>query len=155
MQGLNRSLPSKPVRLILFTHPGGNHSIVTCREDVAAHFGWLERYETYAQMVIREAKATNGLVDIHRIRAVNRNVGGQQLRVCRTVSKDGNPAGKTNAIRINSRVNNIDLAELVAFSKNDLQWMEARNGARVDRDTWLRIYTGDAKVPNPIRARAA
>lgn len=142
------------VRLVLFSHAGGNHSLLTCQRATAEYFGWLKHFETYADLMHREAQAGNGRVRANRIKAVNREGGGDQLFISRSPSKQGNRPRKTHSFRVNSRVSVADLAELAHFTENEWFWMEARNGVRVDRDTWLRVYSGDAHLPRN-KARAA
>lgn len=155
MTGLNTSSLSPYVRLILFTHQDDKHAIVTTKRETAEYFGWLDRYETYEQLVIREAKETTGRIDTWRLAAIRRGPSGTRIRISRADNKGTYVARKTHSLSINSRVTNIDLAELAAFAKGDWFWMEARNGARIDKDEWLRIYTGDAKIPRKRRTIAA
>lgn len=147
-------MPSTNVRLVLFSHAGGNYSVVTCRRATAEHFGWLKHYPTYSDVVFSEARAGDGLVPVNRLRAMNRAGYGKQILISRNPSKRAYAPGKTHTIRINSRVTNIDLAELAHFTEAEWHWMEARNGARVDRQQWLDVYAGRGTIPRGAAAAA-
>jgi len=114
----------------------------------------LKHFETYADLVIREAQATTGRVYPSRLAAANRGPHGKQILISRAPSKGAYAPGKAHTIRINSRVNNIDLAELAHFTEAEWHWMEARNGARVDRQQWLDVYAGKGTIPRGAVAAA-
>lgn len=135
------------MRLILFTHPGGNQSIVTCQRATAEHFGWLTHFKTYGELIHEEALAGNGRITPQQIRAANRPPRGTQIRISRAATKGTYASGRAHSLRINSRVSNIDLAELAHFTEAEWHWMEARNGARVDRQKWLDVYAGRGTIP--------
>ena len=153
--GPSKSLVSPFVRLVLFSHAEGKQALLTCQRSTAEHFGWLKHYETYADLVIREAQASGGRVYPSRLAAASRLFGGKRLLISRSPSKQGSTPRNTHAIRINSRVSNQDLAELAALTEGEWHWMEARNFARIDKEHWLRVYAGSAKLPRTTRARAA
>lgn len=140
------------MRLILFTHPGGNQSIVTCQRATAEYFGWLKHFKTYDELIHEEAQAGNGRTTPQRIRAANRPPCGTQIRISRAATKGRYASGKAHSLRINSRVSNLDLAELAHFTEAEWHWMEARNGARVDRQKWLDVYAGRGTIPRGAAA---
>ena len=75
------------------------------------------------------------------------------MRICRSESKQGFPAGLTHCFRINSIVRLQDMARLAAVTTADWTWMETRFKERKDRDCWLAlanakpIEEGAAGVP--------
>lgn len=155
MTRLIRSKPSPYVRLIVFTYQGDKHAIVSCQRATAEYFGWLKHYETYEDLIRRKAQENGGRTTPVALAAAGRDPSGTQIRICRAASKNTYAPKRAHSLRVNSRVTNADLAELAAFAEGEWYWMEARNGARIDRDEWLRIYTGDAKIPRTTRTRAA
>jgi hypothetical protein len=66
--------------------------------------------------------------------------GGKRLRISRSSSRQGNPAGLTNQFLVSNSMRLVDLAELAHFTQGDWHWMETFNGDRLSREHWEEIY---------------
>lgn len=66
--------------------------------------------------------------------------GGTRLRICRSPSTAGFPAGLTNSVRVSEHVTNFDIAELAYLAQGDWYWLSDRTGRRISRERWLERY---------------
>ena len=105
----------------------------------ANYYGWTEEFEEWSfKPELVEGSRQFGL-DPGR-RGHPQCSSGRRLRICRSASKSGLPAGFTNAFKVTRNVGLLDLAELAHFTNVDWEWMESLDGERVSRDRWEDRY---------------
>ena len=127
------------IKLTIFRDSAGRARWVRALRSTADYYGWTETFErwipngsyqegghTFCQRPSRDSKNNRG--------------GGKRLRICRSPSRNGNPAGLTNEFVISNSMRLIDLAELAHFTKGDWHWMSTPSGERITRDRWEAMY---------------
>lgn len=119
--------------------PKGNRGSVVVMKATAEFFGWDKAFPRFEPMELIPGSG-------YRATAWGRNrentpgaIGGKRLRICRSKSKSGQPAGKTHRFRIVGNVSNAQLVELAAVAGDKFEWMTKKNGERIDREEWLRV----------------
>ena len=65
---------------------------------------------------------------------------GRIHRICRSKSRQGNPAGKTNKFKLSRSCTLATMAELAHNTVSDWHWMTGPNFKPVSRDDWARRY---------------
>lgn len=117
----------------------------------AEHYGWAfaKRYE-FKQ---RPSYLANGWDRYHR--ETYRSFfprGGTRLRICRSPSTAGFPAGLTNTVRVSEHVTNFDIAELAHLAQGNWYWLSDRTGRRISRERWLERYQLGLAERSPLGA---
>ena len=125
--------------LVLKTEGNGNQVWIKGQKQTLEFYGWDRHYDPWLPKGIREGR---GRSQFNRRGRRFGSYGGQALRVCRSATTTGHPAGMTNVIRIHSHVTNKDLAELVALSAQPIAWMEDKRYHRIGYDQWMAVYLG-------------
>lgn len=133
------------VRLVLWTNEWGNHSTISCLRATAEFYGWTKHYVELNSIPDFVVNGRGYGYWRRGIRGLSGEIGGHPLRICRSSSKMGHPAGHTNTLRINKRVSVYDLAELAHFTEGDWHWLEDKSGKRVSREHWEEIYQSGAR----------
>ena len=105
----------------------------------ANYYGWLEKFEEWTLEPEFEQGGRLFGRDPGR-RGHPQCSSGRRLRICRSASKDGFPAGFTNAFKVTSNTGLLDLAELAHFTTVDWEWMQDVSYQRVSRADWERRY---------------
>ena len=105
----------------------------------ADYYGWTEHFPGWVGQIDSFQGSRAFLMDPGR-RGHPQCSSGKRLRICRTPSRDGFPAGFTNAFKVTSNTGLFDLAELAHFTDGDWYWMSTRTGERVSRDRWEDRY---------------
>jgi hypothetical protein len=113
----------------------------------ADYYGWSEHFESWIpngsfqqggytcfQLPSRDSKNNRG--------------GGKRIRISRSPSTCGHPAGLTNQFTISNSMRMLDLAELAHFTKGDWYWMESFTGQRISKEHWAEIYKAGGRQPN-------
>ena len=127
------------VTLKLGETKGGAAKKLHALRSTANYYGWLEKFEEWTfQAEFVEGERSYGR-DPGR-RGHPQCSSGRRLRICRSASKDGFPAGFTNAFKVTSNTGLFDLAELAYFTNVDWEWMETPTSGRVSRERWLDRY---------------
>ena len=127
------------VKLVIFRGAQDRVRWVRALRSTADYYGWTEEFEPWFPKPIREE---NGYQLMYAPAFIGRGTphGGKRLRICRSDSRSGHPAGLTNQFTVSNSCRTIDIAELANFSKGDWHWMEDLNGVRLSKEHWLRIY---------------
>lgn len=116
---------------------------ISTLRTTAEHFGWAtaKRYE----FVPRPSQGYPGWPRYITDPGPRRwRIGGTRIRISRSPSRNGHPAGLTHSLRISEHVTMFDLAELAYLAQGDWYWLEARNGERITRERWLSYYAAPA-----------
>lgn len=127
------------IKLTIFRDSAGRARWVRTLRATADYYGWTETFERW----IPNGSYQQGgytLVSRPSRDSKNHRGGGKRLRICRSPSLHGNPAGLTNEFVISNSMRLIDLAELAHFTKGDWYWMSTPTGERVTRDRWEAMY---------------
>ena len=119
------------------TTPSGEHIWFKTLTGTADFFGWGKHFQEWFDF--KRSLYPSGFARAIVRRGDFRH-GGKAIRICRSPSKNGNPARVTQTIRISSLLGIRDLAEIAHFAEGDWYWMERPSGARVDRAEWEQIY---------------
>ena len=117
----------------------GNTKKLHALRSTANYYGWTEYFEEWSLKTEFIQGSRQFGFDPGR-RGHPQCSPGRRLRICRSPSKSGLPAGFTNAFKVTSNVGLLDLAELAHFTKVDWEWMEDTSYARVSRDRWEDRY---------------
>ena len=106
-------------------------------KTTAEYFGWDKAFPEFH---VRTPRDEHGNMKVPIRSWKQKDPGGQggkRLRICRSKRKQGNPAGMTNCFRIQGNVTNAMLHQMAAVAGEKFEWMEKKNGKRIDRDIWL------------------
>ena len=107
--------------------------------STADYYGWTEQFPVWTGQIQSSQGERGYLLDPGR-RGHPQCSSGKRLRICRSPSRDGYPAGFTNAFKVTANTGLFDLAELAHFTKVDWEWMETPTSGRVSRADWERRY---------------
>ena len=121
-----------------------------CLKATADFYGWSAVFPS-----IEDAKAVerNGFLINPVLRNHWRGHRGKRLRICRAKgSKQGNPAGLTNAFRVSNNATNFDLYAIAQAVSVDYGWMEGQYGYRRSRDEWMDYELPDDYCHLDLRA---
>lgn len=121
-----------------------------CLQGTADFYGWSSVFPT-----VVEAKAVerNGVLFSPTLKSDYRGHRGRRLRICRSKkSKQGHPAGLTNAFRVTNNATSLDLYAIAQAVSVDYGWMEAEYGYRRSRDEWMSFDLPDAYCHLDLRA---
>lgn len=131
--------PDEFVKLTIFRDSAGRARWVRALKATADFYGWTDTFERWVPNGGSQNGSYTFIQKPHRDSKNNRG-GGKRLRICRSKSRSGNPAGLTNEFTISNSCRLIDLAELAHFTKGDWHWMSTPTGERVTRDRWEAMY---------------
>jgi hypothetical protein len=104
----------------------------------AAYYGWDQAFPT--SDVPTDPDKQVRVFQVSNFKQFRPSWHGQKLRICRSHSRDGYPAGKTNQFRVSYSTKWKDLAELAHFTTAEWAWMEDLNRSRTSRDRWEELY---------------
>jgi hypothetical protein len=127
------------IRLVLWWPQGQTCRYVTALRSTADYYGWTEEFELWRPKTVKTT-ALGDWCHVPSREARGRASGGKRLRICRSPSKKGMPAGFTNQFTVSNSCRTIDLAELANFTQGDWHWMEDLSGQRVSKEHWAEIY---------------
>ena len=122
---------------------------ISVLRTTADYYGWLKEFEIWTPKVIE----TKGGYSFHQMpnrRGRGHAEGGTTLRISRSQSRVGNPAGLTNKFKASNSCRLIDLAELAHFTQGDWYWMETFDGTRFSREHWEDIYRAGGRRNSPV-----
>ena len=117
---------------------------ISAPRPTADYYGWTKEFEIWTPKIIE----TKGGYSFHQMpgrRSVERSGRGQSLRISRSQSRSGYPAGFTNQFQVSRSCRLIDLAELAHFTQGDWHWMETFSGERLSREHWEKIYQSGSR----------
>ncbi len=129
------------VKLVIYRDSPKSCRWIRALRTTADYYGWTKEFEEWGPQV---AYVENGRSFAYAPNFISRGKpsGGTRIRICRSKSTQGHPAGLTNQFTISARIRMIDLAELANFTQVDWHWMEDRTGRRVSKEHWADIYRG-------------
>ena len=127
------------VKLVLGEDGIKNRAYVICLRTTADFYGWTESLPAWAPKELAVVGGYSIGFDPGRKSSL-KLAPGKRLRISRSASKAGNPAGFTNAFRISKQVGVSHLAQLAHVTEGDWFWMEGLYGGRVSREQWAEIY---------------
>ena len=127
------------VTLKLGETKSGNVKTLHALRSTADYYGWTEKFEPWIGKIQFLQGDRAFLLQPSR-RGYEAWSPGRRLRICRSPSKNGFPAGFTNAFKVSSNTGLFDLAELAHFTKVDWEWMQDTAYQRVSRVDWERRY---------------
>ena len=131
------------VTLKLGETKSGKAKTLHALRSTADYYGWTEYFPEWVGQELRVGDRYTLLYSPSR-RGHPQCSGGRRLRISRSPSRDGNPAGFTNAFKVSSNTGLFDLAELAHFTKVDWEWMTSIDYSRVSRADWERRYARTA-----------
>ena len=127
------------VKLVLGEDNIKNRAYLICLRTTADFYGWSEGLPTWAPKKLAVVGGYSIGHDPGRKGSL-KLAAGKRLRISRSSSKAGNPAGFTNAFRVSKQVGVRHLAQLAHVTQGDWFWMQSLFGERVSRDQWAEIY---------------
>lgn len=123
------------VKLEVARTPAGQLSWLACLRSTAEFYGWLDSFPEYRPPVWTTPEGSRAIrSDLTDKRYL---YGGTSIRICRSPSRSGTPAGLTNRFRVSSCWRLKDSATLAAATTAEWQWMETRDGVRRTRQQWV------------------
>ena len=127
------------VKLLIWRSAGGRARWVKALRSTADYYAWTEAFERW---IPNGAYEQDGYTFFQQPCRESRGAasGGKRRRICRSVSRYGNPSGKTNQFTMSNSCRLIDYAELAHFTKGEWHWMTGPSGERISRDRWEAIY---------------
>lgn len=147
---MESSRPGSYVELAIRKGRGDSWIKLMCVKATADFYGWSAVFPS-----VTEAKAveSGGLLINPVLTNHYRGHRGKRLRICRAKgSKQGNPAGLTNAFRVTNNATNFDLYAIAQAVSVDYGWMEGQYGYRRSRDEWMGYELPDEYCHLDLRA---
>ena len=127
--------------LILQYMKGAEASVVV-QKATAEYFGWSEAFPHF-----RDPRPDTSDVGHRRFRLSisndPRKPGGHRLRICRSKSKSGMPAGMTHCFRMRGPWSRKHLVALAEVAGDKFEWMESQYGERISRSDWEYLWSKD------------
>ena len=117
---------------------------ISAPRPTADYYGWTKEFEVWRPKLA----GYDGRYAVHQMpnrRGRGHAEGGTRLRISRSQSRRGNPAGLTNQFKASNSCRTIDLAELAHFTQVNWNWMETFNGERFSRAHWEEIYQAGSR----------
>lgn len=130
---------SKYIKLLLDRPAKGQDCWLIALRTTADYYGWTEQFPEWSPKIV----GTDGKYSFHVDPGRKGEMfceSGRRHRVCRSPSRNGNPAGKTNQFKVSRNTGLLHLAELAHFTEGDWYWMEGPRGERVSKERWEARY---------------
>jgi hypothetical protein len=127
------------VKLLLERAAGTQDKYLIALRSTADYYGWSDEFPIWTPEVI----GTSGRFALMRDPGRRGRMyceAGMRLRVCRSPSTAGNPAGKTNAFKVSANCGKWNISEVAHFTKGDWYWMTGPHGERISRERWEAHY---------------
>ena len=127
------------LKLVLWRPQGQTCRYISALRSTADYYGWTKEFEVWRPKLA----GYDGRYALHQMpnrQGRGHAVGGKRLRICRSPSRQGHPAGLTNQFKVSNSCRTVDLAELAHFTQGDWHWMEDLSGKRLSRDHWHQLY---------------
>ena len=131
-------MPRNFMKLDLGGPKGARGSIAVLR-TTAEYYGWDKAFPEFQPLELIDGSGYRAQLWGNNRQNSPGAQGGKGLRICRSESKDGWPAGKTNRFRIVGNVTNAQLVDLAAVAGEKFEWMTKKNGEKISREDWLRV----------------
>ena len=131
--------PGKFCKLVLDRTPGKQGKFLYCLRTTAAFYGWDQAFPAWTPPTVY----TDDRYEYSRVPLSGSHLGHQGGRrhfICRSESRQGQPAGKTNAFRVSRNCGLVDIAELAHFATGPWCWISCQYGGRRSREEWEEIY---------------
>lgn len=135
-------------KLVIFWPENQTCRWISAVRATANYYGWTKEFEVWRP---KKNGVSAGYLLANRPNRSGRGIGqgGKSIRICRSESREGYPATKTNQFTISNSMTTFDLAELAAFTEGDWYWMEDLSYQKVSKEHWDSIY----RARNPRRGR--
>ena len=117
--------------------PVESRGSLNVKRETAEYFGWDKAFPEFHERRPRDAEGKMSMGIRNWRQKDPGGQGGKRLRICRSTSKTGHPAGMTHTFRIQGNVTNAMLIAMAQVAGEKFEWMEKKNGSRIDRETWL------------------
>ena len=130
---------SKYIKLLLDRPAKGQDSWLIALRTTADYYGWTKQFPEWSLKIIATEGKYSFSMDPGR-KGEMFCESGRKHRVCRSPSRDGNPAGMTNQFKVSRNTGLLQMAELAHFTEGDWHWMEGPRGERVSKDRWEARY---------------
>ena len=130
---------SKYIKLLLERRENKPDKWLIALRTTADYYGWTEQFPAWTLRTIATEGGYSFAFDPGRKGEMFCETGVSR-RVCRSPSRDGNPAGLTNRFKISRTCGLFDVSEIAHFTKGDWHWMESPSGERVSRERWEAMY---------------
>ena len=127
------------VKLLLQREAGTQDKWLIALRTTADYYGWTEQFPAWSPEAVVVENGRRFFYDPGR-RGEMFCEGGRRHKVCRSPSRNGTPAGKTNRFKLSANCGLVDIAEVAHFTQSDWYWMTAPNGERIRRERWELIY---------------
>ena len=127
------------IKLTIWRPEGQTARWISVLRSTADYYGWTEEFEIWTPKLIE----TKGGYSFHQMpnrRGRGHAEGGTRLRISRSKSRMGQPAGLTNQFKVSNSCRTIDLAELAHFTKGDWYWLQDTSYKKVTRERWADRY---------------
>lgn len=137
--------PNKFVKLVLSWPDGTQGKFLYVLKTTAAFYGWDQEFEPWSP----KPHSSDGKYEYFQRPLPHShlaNKGGRRHFICRSESRQGHPAGMTNAFRLSRNCGLADLAELAHFTTGTWCWITCPWGGRRSRDEWEQIYQAGTYV---------
>lgn len=131
---MERGQPGSYVELAIRQGKGRGWVKLMCVKATADFYGWSA---VFPSVVEAQLAVSGGLLCNPVLKGEGRHHRGKRLRICRAKgSKQGNPAGLTNAFRVTNNATNFDLYAIAQAVSIDYGWMEGQYGYRRSKAEW-------------------
>ena len=130
------------VTLKLGETKSGNAKTLHALRSTADYYGWTKEFPEWIGKPLAVGDRYELLHSPSR-RGHPQSSSGRRMRISRSASRDGNPAGFTNAFKVSANTGLLELAELAHFTKVDWEWMTSTDHSRVSRADWEHRYARD------------
>lgn len=136
---------AKYIKLLLSRQAGTRDRYLIALRATADYYGWTEEFPEWSLETTLGPDGRQYSRDPGRKGRLETEAG-MRLRVCRSPSTAGNPAGLTNAFKVSNNCRLIDIAEVAHFTQGDWYWMTGPHGERISRDRWKEMFqTGSSR----------
>ena len=132
------------IKLVLWWPEGQTCRYISALRSTANYYGWTKEFELWRPKVLYTSRGFAYSVMPKR-EGRGHAVGGKRIRISRSPSKCGHPAGLTNQFKVSNSCRTADLAELANFTQGDWHWMEDLSGQRLSKEHWADIYSGASR----------
>lgn len=129
----------KYIKLLLHREAGTRDRYLIALRTTADYYGWPEQFPEWTPETTLGPDGRRWCKDPGR-RGRLECEAGMRLRVCRSPSTGGHPAGMTNAFKVSNNCRLVDIAEVAHFTQGDWHWLTSPNGERISRDRWEEIF---------------
>ena len=130
---------SKYIKLLLQRVSGSQDKWLMALRTTADYYGWTQEFPAWSPEVVDVRNGLEFFVDPGR-RGEMFCETGLRVRISRSESTGGWPAGQTNQFKVSRNCGLRDLAEVAHFTQGDWHWMTSPYGERIKRARWEAMF---------------